>query len=309
MADDESTDQEEPKGSKNPYQEKPAEEMVLYEKIDKHVAKVTLNRPEKGNAILAGVMDDALAKALEKGEDDDEVKVVILAGNGRHFCSGEDVRRMPIESFGLKKGERLPQSFRMRGAHKNIERTRSKLLYNSKTLIAACQGGVLGAGMRIALCCDVLVCADNAFFGRRQSRIGFAGFDTLLPVTLLKLGVNRGYEALITGRTITAQDMKQWGVAASVVPENKLMDEAMRYAKAISAHSTDGLMIGRHSMMLFWDLMGLPTYTSYFKIAHPLFTNMVWREDEPNWFKMRNTYGAKEGMARLHKIWDDLGFA
>ena len=70
----------------------------------------------------------------------------------------------------------------------------------------------------MALCCDVIAGRDTAFFGRRQSRIGFAGFDSLLPVTLLKLGVNRGYEALITGRAITAQEMKQWGVAASVVP-------------------------------------------------------------------------------------------
>ena len=55
--------------------------------------------------------------------------------------------------------------------------------------------------------------------------------------------------------------------------------------------------------------MGISTYTSYYKVAHPLFTNQVWRADEANWFKMRNTYGPKEGLARLHKIWEDLGFA
>ncbi len=87
------------------------------------------------------------------------------------------------------------------------------------------------------------------------------------------------------------------------------MDEAVRYAKAISAHSTGGLMIGRHSMMLFWDLMGISTYISYFKIAHPLFTNIVLREDEPNWLRMRKEYGPRESLVRLHKIWEDLGFA
>ena len=305
---DESATQVKPPARANEYAEKPAEEMVLYEKVDRHIAKVTLNRPEKGNAILAGVMDDELRRKFDMAQDDDEVKVVVLAGNGRHFCSGEDVRRMPVETYGLKKGERLPQSFRMAGAARSVERNRTTILYSSKTTIAACQGACLGAGFRMALTCDLIVAADNAYFGRRQSRIGFAGFDTLLPVTLLKLGINRGYEALITGRTITAQEMKEWGAVASIVPQEKLTDEALRYARAIAAHSTDNLMLGRHSMQLFWDLMGVSTYMTYFKVAHPLFTNVVWREDEPNWFKMRNQYGPREGMAKLHKIWEDLGF-
>ncbi len=129
-----------PVASMNPYQEKPAEEMVLYEKIDRHIARVTLTRPEKGDAILHGVMEIELAKALERGQNNDEVKAIILAGSGRHFCSGEDVRRMPIES-ARKKGEKLPQSFRMRFATVDMERTKRMFLYNSKTIIAVCQGG------------------------------------------------------------------------------------------------------------------------------------------------------------------------
>ncbi len=304
-------DEKAPPTEKKPapeYDVRPLDETVLYEKVDKHIAVVTINRPEKGNAILAGVTDVEIDRKMNMAQEDDEVKVIILRGAGKHFCAGEDVRRMPVESFGLKKGQRLPQSYRMRGMAKNTEEFRGTFLYSSKTIIAACHGAVLGNGFRMTLCCDLVVCADTAFFGRRQSRIGFAGFDTVLPVTLLKLGLNRGYEAVITGRTITAQEMKEWGFAASVVPEDKLMDEAMRYARAISAHSTDGLMIGRHSMMLFWDLMGIPEYFSYFKIAHPLFTNLVWRDDENNWLKMRNAYGPREGMMRLHKVWEDLGF-
>jgi len=218
------------------------------------------------------------------------------------------VRRMPVESYGLRKGQKLPQSVRMRGAAKSVEETRRAILYGSKTTIAAVQGAALGMGFRLALTCDLLVAADNAFFGRRQSRIGFAGFDTLLPVTLLKLGINRGYEALITGRTIHAQELKEWGVASSVVPQDQLPDEALRYARAVAAHSTDGLMLGRQAMQMFWDLVGLSTWGSFYKVAHPLFTNLVWREDEANWLKMRNEHGAREGLAQLHKIWEDLGF-
>jgi enoyl-CoA hydratase/carnithine racemase len=308
MADEEKTKGNGSEQSENPYVEKDPADMVLYEKMPGHIAKITLNRPEKGNAILAGVMDDELNNKFQMAQDDDEVKVIILNGNGRHFCAGEDTRRMPIETFGLKKGQKLPQSYRMRGAARNTEKSRTTVLYSSKTTIASCHGAVMGAGFRLALTCDMIVCADNAKFARRQSRIGFAGFDTLLPLTLLKLGVNRGYEAIITGRIVTAQEMKDWGTAASVVPQEKLEDETMRYAKAVAAHSTDSLMLGRHCMQMFWDLVGLGTYMNFFKTAHPLFTNVVWREDEANWFKMRQEYGPKEGIAKLHKIWEDLGF-
>ena len=61
-------------------------------------------------------------------------------------------------------------------------------------------------------------------------------------------------------------------------------------------------MLGRHSMQIFWDLLGMASYADYIKVAHPLFTNMVWREDEHNWFKMRNQYGNKEGMQRLNAV-------
>ena len=289
-------------------EERTPDQMVLYEKVEKHIAQVTLNRPERGNAILAGVMDDELFRKMEMAQDDDDVKVIILAGNGKHFCSGEDLRKTPVETYGLKKGERLPQSRRMRGAALAAERARQTFLYSSKTIIAACQGACIGTGFRFVLSCDLVVCADTAYFSRKQSRIGLAGFEAILPVTLLKLGINRGYEVLITGRTISAQELREWGVVSSVVPEDQLMDEAMRYARAVAAHSTDGLMLGRHSMQLFWDVVGLSTYLTYYKVAHPLFTNLVWREDEANFLKMRDSYGAREGMARLHKIWEDLGF-
>ena len=70
----------------NPHAEKPVDEMVLYEKVDKHIAKITLNRPEKGNAILAPVSEDELQRKMEMAEDDDDVKVVILTGPGATFA-------------------------------------------------------------------------------------------------------------------------------------------------------------------------------------------------------------------------------
>ncbi|MBM4265356.1 MAG: enoyl-CoA hydratase/isomerase family protein [Deltaproteobacteria bacterium] len=283
------------------------ESWVLYETLEGGIARVTLNRPHRKNAILSPDMHVILAERLARANDDDEVKVIVLAGAGSDFCSGDDVRRMPVERAGLKKGKKLPQTARIRNAVRLDENLRN-LLFTSKTVIAACQGAVIGAGLNLALAADLVVAADTAYFARPQARIGFAGFSTALPLVLLKMGVNRGYEAMITGRKVKAAELKDWGVVNSVVPEADLAGEALRYAKAIASHSADGLMIGKHGLHMFWELMGMSTYGAFVKMAHPLFTNLVWRDDEFNFLRERNGRGAKEALAELNKRWKDLGF-
>lgn len=280
---------------------------VLYEKFEDGVARITLNRPHRRNAILSPDMHFVIAERLATAHEDDEIKVIVLAGAGSDFCSGDDVRRMPVERAGLAKGRKLPQTARIRNAVRLDESLRN-FLYSSKTIIAACQGAVIGAGLNIALAADLLVAADTAYFARPQARIGFAGFSTALPLVLLKMGINRGYEAMITGRKVSAQELHDWGVVNSVVAEADLADEALRYARAIASHSADGLMIGKHGLQMFWELMGMSTYGSFVKLAHPLFTNLVWRDDEFNFFRERNELGAKEALAELNRRWKKFGF-
>lgn len=284
------------------------EDMVLYETIESHIARITLNRPHRRNAILSPEMNIELAKKLERAEDDDAVKVILLCGAGTDFCAGEDTGKMPIESFGLKKGGRLPQSYRMRGIRKLLERTQAGLTWGDKVVVMACQGNVLGQGFAFAMQADILILAENAKVARRQSRIGFAGFETQLPLTLLRLGMNRGMEALLTGRTLSAQELKEWGVAASVVPPDRLMEEALRYARAIAAHSTDNLMLGKRALHQYLHGMGVGAFQSFATVAHPLFTNMVWRDDEINFLRERDRVGGKQAMQNLNKVWEDLGF-
>lgn len=281
---------------------------VLYEVVEDHICKITLNRPHRKNAILTPGMNELLLDAFARAQDDDEVKVIVFGGVGSDFCSGEDTARTPIESFGLKKGGRLGQSKRMRGIRKLLDSTLNGTLWGDKVFILAGQGAVLGQGFSWAMVADILVLSDDAYVARRQSRIGFAHFETQMPMTLMRLGLNRGMEILLTGRTMTAQELKEWGVANSVVPRDKLEDEAMRYARAIAAQSTDGLMLGKRALHQYLHGMGMGAFQNFATVAHPLFTNMVWRDDEANFLKMRNEHGGKDAMKELNKIWDDLGF-
>ena len=281
---------------------------ILYEEVADHVVKISLNRPERRNALLMPDMNVLLHDQIRRAEDDDNVKCIILAGTGDHFCSGEDVSRVPAEAYGLKKGEKLPQSRRIRGIAK-AQSENPTLLYCDKTVIAAVQGGAYGLGFNLALSCDLIVAADDAVFSRRQTRIGFAGFDMMLPVVMLKLGINRGYEVILTGRKVPAAELADWGVVTSLVPRAQLEDEALRYAKAVANHSTDGLMIGRQAKKLFWNMMGLPEWFTFTSIGHPLFTNLVWRDDEVNLLKERTRTGnARQALDAVHKRWEDLGF-
>ena len=282
--------------------------MVLYEIVEPHIARITLNRPHRKNAILTPVMNVELNERLEQAQDDDSVKVIILAGAGSDFCAGEDTAKMPVETYGLKKGQRLPQSLRMRGFRKTLNSTQQGMTWGDKVVIAACQGATFGQGFSFAMTADLLVLADNAKLARRQSRIGFAGFETQLPMTLLRLGLNRGMEALLTGRSISAQELKEWGVANSVVAPEALMDEALRYARAVAAHSTDNLMLGKRAYQQYLHGLGVSAFQNFATVAHPLFTNVVWREDELNFLRERDRVGGKAAMQNINQVWEELGF-
>ena len=283
------------------------EDWVRYEVVEPHVATITINRPDRRNAILSPDMHVLFKERLDRAEADDDVKVVVLEGAGGDFCSGDDVRRLPVEQAGLTKGKRLPQTARL-GNARRLHRHLTNWIEFPKTVIAACQGATLGAGMNLALAADILVVSDDMYLARPQARIGFAGFSTAMPLALLKLGPNRGYEAMITGRKVSAAELKDWGVAASVVPVEGLHDEAMRYARAIAHHSADGLMIGKHALITFWNAVGMAQFADWVPMGHSVFTNISWRDDEFNFMKERTARGGREAMAELERRYAEWGF-
>jgi enoyl-CoA hydratase/carnithine racemase len=278
--------------------------LVLYEKLDTHIAVITLNRPDRLNAMLAPDSFLELRRKVERAENDDDIKVIVLTGAGSSFCAGVDLRRTPVEDAGLKPGERLPQSRRMRMASFGAP----NLLMCDKTVIAAVNGSCVAAGFHFAISCDMIVAGSGARFGEPESRIGFAGFSPGWPLLALKLGPNRARSMLLTGRLVTAEQLEQWGVVESVVPPGRLMDEALRYARMVAWHSTDNLMLGRRSMQLFYELVGLSAYEKWTSIAHPLFTNMVWRDDEFNFMRERNKHGLRGALKEMQRQWSEMGF-
>lgn len=289
--------------------EKPIEETVIVEEaVEPWIARVTLNRPEKHNALFPPEGFEVLAKALAELADRDDVKVIILRGAGPSFCSGDDLNRTPFEAFGGQPGQRLPQSKRVIGIRQttNLFRTIVEL---PKPVIVQAHGTLLGAGFQIAMCADLVVAAESARFSRAEQRIGFAGQDPWTnQLAILTFGLKRSRELLLTGRAIDAATAHDWGLVNEVVPDDELGDTVMRWARGISAHAMDGIVIGRQHHQVTLSNLGFHQTYAMSMLSHPLFTNIVWREDEWNFLKERNQAAStSDAFAEREQRWNDAG--
>jgi enoyl-CoA hydratase/carnithine racemase len=193
------------------------------------VAVVTMNRPERLNALSEELESDVCAALLD-AEADTSVRAIVLAGAGRAFCAGHD----------LKEGRNRPPLSgpeRAAAVRRRTGRILRATLHNTKPVIARIHGFCLGAGTDIAGSCDFAVCSDDATFGYPVLRN-----TTLLPSSLWpwQIGIARAKEIVFTGDVISAQRALSIGMVNHVVPRDDLDDFthrlAMRTALGVSKH-------------------------------------------------------------------------
>jgi enoyl-CoA hydratase/carnithine racemase len=205
----------------------PSEVPVLYEERD-GIAWITLNRPDKLNALNADVFR-RLGEALERLEEGPS-GVGILGGAGRAFAAGADIQDYVDISV---------EEYR---AFMNVGRAPTDAIGRlSKPVIAAVRGFALGGGFELVLACDLVVAADNARFGLPEPRLGLApggGGTQRLPRIV---GLARALEVLLAGRVLTGQEAYDWGIANRVVPKEDLEAAAEELALAMLRLAPDAL--------------------------------------------------------------------
>jgi len=203
------------------------EPLLLISPVEASVVTLTLNRPEKRNALSIALRDE-ISDALDELADDDEVKVVIIAGAGDVFCAGFDLgefQRMDDPEIG----ERLwPSSDRYHRA----------CLDFPLPLIAAVHGPALAGGFDLAVMCDIRVAAEEAAFAHPEISFGDVVYGPLHDL----VGGAVARELCLTGRRIDAREALALHLVASVVPKAELVGEAMRYASMITQAPRDILM-------------------------------------------------------------------
>ncbi len=210
------------------------------------IANLTLNRPDKLNAINKTMLEE-LDAALDQIEQDEEILCVVLNGNGRAFCAG----------FDLKAG--------IEANRQGVNEWRAALQMDldvimrfwclSKPTIAAVHGYVLAAGFELALACDMTVSSRSAAFGEPELRFGSSIVALLLP---WYTNPKRTKKLLLTGQDrMSADEACQMGIVNEVVADDKVMDRAMALAREVALLDADSVRLTKQAINRSYEIMGL----------------------------------------------------
>ena len=204
----------------------------LLERVEDGVAVLTMNRPDSLNA-LSGAMLDAMLEALPRLASDTSVGCVVLTGAGRGFCAGGDVKAMAQGTeFADNTLEGKAQA--LRGKMET-----SRLLHEmAKPTIAMVRGPVAGAGMSLALACDMRIASDSLKFTTAFANVGYSGdFGGSYFLSQL-VGTGKARELYFTADRLTADDALRLGIVNRVVADDQLEQETMALAKRLAAGPT-----------------------------------------------------------------------
>lgn len=184
------------------------------------IATVTLNRPEKKNAMLLA-MRDRIAEIADEINDDTDIRAVVLTGAGGDFCAGADVSEM---AKGGINGS-LFKARHMRAAIVGLGRVQ-------KPMVGAVRGVALGMGLSMALACDYLLCTKTLRIGAVQRKIGLSPDAGNVWFLTRYLGVARARELVYSGRMVGAEEALQMGLVTRIVEDEQLMSEATALARS-----------------------------------------------------------------------------
>jgi enoyl-CoA hydratase/carnithine racemase len=233
--------------------------LVLVDRPWPEVTVVTLNQPEKLNALSFALVDE-LHAALDAIQLDNTCRVVVLTGAGRGFCSGLDLTPdagISLQGSSTSAGTTGPRAGMLSQSH--IAALPLKLRALQQPVIAAVNGPAYGGGMALALACDIRIAAPEARFCSQFVKLGLGGCDIGISYTLPRLiGASRAFELLLTARTVDADEAARIGLVAQVTaPDEPVMTRALELATAICEHSPFGVAMTKEVM---WANLDAPSF-------------------------------------------------
>ncbi len=282
---------------------------IRYEKDkeEPQIVYITLNRPEKKNAISIGrgCMTQEIQDAMQQVNEDTDVKVAIFRGAGQNFSAGYDLEQV-YRVYGGTPTFRPYQRTRLIIDDTQILGFIRAILACTKITIAQIHGWCIEAGLWIPEACDIAIAADNAKFAHRGQRLAFGGFP-LMPLELIGSNAKKVRELLITGRTISGTEAETTGIITKAVPAEDIESEVYNLAKAICVIPRDAIVIGKFATRHTYNQIGAINLDASI-VYHTLATNLRYGEDEKDlmFIKGREKMGsAKESFHKHHKLFED----
>jgi len=252
----------------------PFEPETLRYEVRDHRAYITLNRPERLNAIT-GQMAREIAAAVAEANDDDAVRVIVVQGAGRAFSSGYDLKVYAEGGAEHQGGVWDPiRDYRMMRANTD---SFFSLWRSLKPTIAKVHGYAVAGGSDIALSCDLIVMAEDARIGYMPARIW--GCPTT-AMWVYRLGPERAKRMLLTGDTIDGIQARDWGLVIDAVPADELDEAVERLAGRIASVPTNQLVMQKLMVNQALDNMGLQSTQT----LATLFDGITRHSPEGRWF-------------------------
>jgi enoyl-CoA hydratase/carnithine racemase len=264
--------------------------------IDGRIARITLNRPERLNAINEK-MPREIRRAIEAANADERVHLIVLAGAGRAFCAGYDLKKFAEGDPENRWTQSMPWDPMRdyRGMKANTEDFFS-IWRSYKPVICKVQGYAVAGGSDIALCADLVVMAEDARIGYMPARVW--GCPTT-AMWVYRLGAEKAKRMLLTGDTIDGITAKAWGLVYDAVPAAKLDAAVNALAKRIAGVPKNQLMMQKLMINQAYENMGLAST----QMIATLFDGITRHSPEGLWFK---SYAEQNGFHEAVK-WRDSG--
>lgn len=248
---------------------------ALRYEVTGRVGRITLDRPERLNAI-DWHMPGEIRRAVEAANDDPEVHVIVLTGSGRSFCAGYDLKAFAEAGIGTQ-GRVWDPIKDFRGMKRNTDDFMT-LFRSLKPTIAKVRGHAVAGGSDIALCCDLVVMADDARIGYMPARVW--GCPTT-AMWVYRLGAEKAKRMLLTGDTISGEQAADWGLVLESVPEAELNDRVEELADRIAGVPVNQLVMQKLMINQAFDNMGLAGT----QILATLFDGITRHSPEGRWFQ------------------------
>jgi 2-(1,2-epoxy-1,2-dihydrophenyl)acetyl-CoA isomerase len=197
------------------------------------VATITLNRPERRNALAPETLE-ALEVALDAVDRDRAARAVVLTGAGGAFCSGGDLKGMDETHRGERKGEGPGIDAMIEVQRRNQRNTAGRIYTMAKPVIASIPGAAAGAGVSLALACDLRIASERAFFTTAFARVGFSGdYGGTYFLTQL-VGSAKARELYLLSERFDAKEAQRLGIVNWVVPADALEEQTRDLAQRLA---------------------------------------------------------------------------